>query len=84
MFPFQRKKQLPDEDSCFLWLKDLNDTSPGFRPACVRGNFRMTGLFDPRQFSNDQACLRPWHFLYFLPEPQGQGSLGMIFLAFLL
>ena len=30
-----------------------------------------------------QACLRPWHFLYFLPEPQGQGSLGMIFLAFL-
>jgi len=30
------------------------------------------------------AHFRPWHFLYFLPEPQGQGSLGMIFFAFLL
>lgn len=26
----------------------------------------------------------PWHFLYFLPDPQGHGSLGMIFLPLLL
>ena len=24
---------------------------------------------------------RPWHFLYFLPEPQGQGSLGSTFFS---
>src|SRR6185312_1967184 len=26
-----------------------------------------------------QACPTPWHFLYFLPEPQKQGSLRPIF-----
>lgn len=30
---------------------------------------------------NRWKAQRPWHFLYFLPEPQGQGSLGSTFFS---
>src|SRR5579863_1209435 len=53
-----------------------NDTKPE--------QIKMHGSKDPplQRRTGKIACatktdyaLRPWHFLYFLPEPQGQGSL---------
>ncbi len=91
MFPFLRKKQLP-AGQLFSRMSQEYASPDSCDKGCDKGTGTLSQYCDrvpvplshSRQFSNDQACLRPWHFLYFLPEPQGQGSLGMIFLAFLL
>jgi hypothetical protein len=36
-----------------------------------------------KSFSQKPICVTPQHFLYFLPLPQGQGSLRLIFSTFL-
>ena len=48
------------------------------RLASGRTNSACTARNDSR-LSSDGHALAPWHFLYFLPEPQGQGSLRPTF-----
>ena len=42
----------------------------------IKRDKRVKKLHQPLLVSNRFAPFLPWHFLYFFPEPQGQGSLG--------
>ena len=44
----------------------------------------LHGFFAPGRAVQLADCAAPWHFLYFLPDPQGQGSLRPTFASFLL
>lgn len=53
-----------------------------------RNRIRLQPFQSTPQFTKGRGILRdrrkaqrPWHFLYFLPEPQGQGSLGRTFFS---
>ncbi len=54
--------------------------TPTLSPCCgQRGEIDSGSFTGATRRPYAVASLAPWHFLYFLPEPHGQGSLRPIF-----
>jgi hypothetical protein len=55
--------------------RDVTGITPQIFLALADSGWQVReGVVSARQTERPQAAV-PWHFLYFLPEPQGQGSL---------